>query len=512
MMKYRFWKHLGSALLALSLLGPVRSASASPLLELVGSGVGTGGLNARATGASAASAYFNPALLPKAKQGFDIGWLVLSDSISVTLGARSPAVDVPTSVVNRVRTDQPPFPTEWLERGCDPEAGGACTRVVPANPRQRDGSSGQVRAYQMLGLVNHLLNGYLSLGLYAMVPLTTFTQADSFFVDEREQFFSNSIHPEMYADRLTPVSLAFGAGSRIVDWLSLGLSFTLSLRNVADAGAYVGNSARLDQTLQLSTQVDVSARVSPHLSVLIEPIEALDLSLTLHSPQKMVIETAFGIYLPDGDIQSTSRRATHSYIPWILGFGANYDVHKDAHNLWSLVGTLSFERWSQYVNRQSERPLRNYEFRDTVAGGLGLRYARDARWTSYFDLTYRPTPVPPQTGRTNYVDNDRVGFGAGVNYEYPIERWDVAFRFGANFQAHFLVERSQTKLDPTHPRFSDGTYSQLVIDEWPDDSVDVSTGQRIAEAQGLQTNNPGWPGFSSRGTIVGGGLSLSLLY
>src|SRR5690606_9635825 len=144
---------------------------------------------------------------------------------SVTLAARSAGVDIPTSAVHRVRTDQPPFPTGWLDQGCNPEAGGERTRSVPANPRQGDGSSGQVRAYQMPGLVNHMLNGYLSLGLYALVPLTTFTQADSFFVDEREQFFSNSIHPAMYADRLTPVSLAFGAGSQMLDWLSIGLSF-----------------------------------------------------------------------------------------------------------------------------------------------------------------------------------------------------------------------------------------------------------------------------------------------
>ncbi len=44
------------------------SVGASPLFELVGSGFGSGGLNSRATGASAASAYFNPALLPQAKQ------------------------------------------------------------------------------------------------------------------------------------------------------------------------------------------------------------------------------------------------------------------------------------------------------------------------------------------------------------------------------------------------------------------------------------------------------------
>src|SRR5687768_7805556 len=75
-------------------------AAASPLFELMGAGVGTGGLNARAAGPSAASTYFNPALLPRAKQGLDLGWYMLNDAISITLDARSSANDVPLSAVN----------------------------------------------------------------------------------------------------------------------------------------------------------------------------------------------------------------------------------------------------------------------------------------------------------------------------------------------------------------------------------------------------------------------------
>ena len=30
----------------------------------------------------------------------------------------------------------------------------------------------------------------------------------------------------------------------------------------------------------------------------------------------------------------------------------------------------------------------------------------------------------------------------------------------------------------------------------------------LAGAQGLQTNNPGWPGFGSQGWLLGGGVNL----
>jgi long-chain fatty acid transport protein len=111
-----------------------------------------------------------------------------------------------------------------------------------------------------------------------------------------------------------------------------------------------------------------------------------------------------------------------------------------------------------------------------------------------------PTAVPLQTGRTNYVDNDRIGAAAGVDYAFRL--WGVPFRAGARAQLHVLRSRYQAKLEPTNP--------QRVRDEFPDDAVDTR-GNPIADAAGLQTNNPGWPGFSSSGFLVGGGLSLALL-
>lgn len=483
-------------------------AKASPLFELTGGTLGAGGLAARAGGASAASSYFNPALLPRAAQGLEFGFVLVNDAISVEALGKDPANDVPLDAVGRFGNGFPSVPTAWLEQGCDPSAGGECASPIEAVPRQSQGSSGQVRLYQAIGLVTHVVPRWLSAGLYALVPYGAFTQAHSFYVDEREQFYSNSLHPELYSDRLTPISLAFGAGSRLTDWLSIGLSFTLSLQNKANAVAYVGNSAELQRTLQLSTKVDVEARVSPHLAVLLSPREGIDVSLTLHSPQQMLLATEFGIYLPNGDVQTAARPATHAYVPWITGAGVAYRITRVRRVTLSVVGGLTYERWSQYVNRQSERPLPGYAFRDIVTGTLGLRAALDHDLTLMVDATYHPTPVPPQRGRTNYVDNDRVGLLAGVCYELPFPRFDMALRVGAQAAVSVLPRRSQQKRVPTG-----GAYDRSAIqDEWADDTVDISTGQRIPEAAGLQTNNPGFPGFSSHGFVLASSLTVGILY
>jgi long-chain fatty acid transport protein len=488
------------------------TARASPLFELLGSSVGTGGFNARAHGASSASTYFNPAMLPRAREGVELGWFVLNDAISVTLDGRSHAADIPETALRDIGgRSVPPLPTIWLERGCAPEAGApvGCDTALVAQPRQSAGSSGNTRAYQVIGLVNHVWDRYLSYGLYTLVPLGTYVRANSFFNDEREQYFSNSLHPELYADRLTAMALSFGVGSQPLDWLSLGVSFTLSLANAAAATAYVGNANDIADTLQLSTKLNVTAGVSPHFSAVIEPFEQLHLSVTAHSPQMMGIETASTTYLPSGDRQLATREAVHAWLPWIAGLGASYDLYRGEDHAWALTGTATYQLWSKYRNRQGERAVREYEWSDIPTVAFGVRHTYQGVLATFLDGVFHPSPVPAQTGRTNYVDNDRIGVAAGLAYDWHIaELGGAMLRFAGQMQMHFLPERYQRKIDPALPGAAG---RQLVIDERPDDVVD-NRGMPVPDAAGLQTNNPGWPGFSSRGMLAGGGVSVSLLW
>jgi long-chain fatty acid transport protein len=130
---------------------------------------------------------------------------------------------------------------------------------------------------------------------------------------------------------------------------------------------------------------------------------------------------------------------------------------------------------------------------------LGVRHSI-GHVQSFIDAQYVPTPVPLQTGRSNYVDNDRIGADAGVAYDFSV--FDVHLRVGAQAQLQVLLERYQSK------RASTG--ADLVRDEFPDDAID-NRGHALPSAAGLQTNNPGWPGFSSRGLLFGGAVNLAVL-
>jgi hypothetical protein len=491
-------------------------AEGSPVLEIVGSNLGMGGFNARAYGPSAASTYFNPALLPSAEAGFSTGTFLLNDVISITLDGRSPGVDVPVGALNNFNAGDrtvgtfPALPTTWLENGCK-RTEEQCTTDLAPRPRQGAGSSGRAHFYQALGFVGHLLERRLSLGVYTLVPLRSVVAAHSFFPDEREQYFTNSLHPELYSDRLSALSFAVGAGSQVTDWLSLGLSTTVNLATTAAVDAYIADSGNFRDSLRQSGRTEAVASFAPLFSAVVRPIEPWQVSATVHTPQKMAIETETSTFLPNGDKQQAPRSAVHDWLPWIAGLGVAYRILQDGEHSWALTGTATYQTWSGYVNRQGERPLRDYEWINTINGAFGVRYGYGEKWTAFFDGSYRPTPVPEQSGRANYVDNDAFGVGAGVGYDWPIESLGVKVRIGAQAQAHLLRERHQAKFDPTSSALAGRSYSQLVWDEWSDHAVD-SRPQTIPAAAGLQTNNPGWPGFASSGYLWGGGLSVSVLY
>jgi long-chain fatty acid transport protein len=486
---------------------------ASPLFELVGDTQGNAGLNPRASSPGAASTYFNPSLLPEAPSGVTLGFFFLTQQIELHLDARasSPvcpdrACDVPA--VNDAGPasfrhadgspiDTPALPTLWLEQG---RTGSQGESVLPPRPRQAAGSGQSQHGFIALGLVQSVIPDRVGLGLYTLLPIGDFMRARAFYSDEREQFFSNSLHSELYADRLSAASMAFGAGVRLSAAFSLGLSLTLAIQSSARAPAYVSNLSDLDSLL-LDSDVGVNVSLSPHMALSYRPSSRLRLSATAHSPQSVQIETQVAYVIATGIEQRAQQSFTHGYLPWIFGLGAEVGLSNEAAPHWSLAATATYALWSRYRDRHSQSPSAGFAWSNVAAVSAGVHYA-GTHLRGFLDADFHPSPVPPQTGRTNYVDNDRLGGAIGGSYAFSL--WGHAAEAGLSAQLHALLPRSVVK--------TSGASSELVRDELPDDAIGGTPRGPIPGREGLQTNNPGFPGFGSQGFIVGVGARLGLAF
>ncbi|HEY0705153.1 MAG TPA: hypothetical protein VGG33_00045 [Polyangia bacterium] len=477
------------------------TAGASPLFELAGAVQGQGGLNARAQESGAASAYFNPAFLPDAEEGLQIGVFGLADQIGVQLRGRpSQDSEVPIESVDMEmpgggRYPRYGVPTAWLDRGRAAEPPDAPLR---ARPRQAAGTGHNRRIYQVAGLVKKFWGNRLGAGIYAMVPYGKFTGAAAFYSDEREQYFSNSLHPELYSDRLTATALAFGLGARVSPRLSLGASATLSLRTVATTPTYVTDVGNF-QSIVVDSKVDVSMALAPHVSAVFAATPGTRLSVTAHSPQKLEIVTDFSFLLVNGLEQSAALQFTHAYLPWMFGAGVAHDFSSGETSGVELVASGLYALWSNYIDRHGHTPSGAYRWYDTLSGALGLRY-RDGAGRAFLDVGYQPSPVPAQTGRTNYVDGARASLSTGLDFGLRV--WGGSLRLGLQVQAHRILPRTTVK--------SVVGGQGGVIDEVPDDAV--IGGQPLAGRAGLQTNNPGWPGFRSGGWVLGESLHATFIF
>jgi hypothetical protein len=482
-------------------------ASASPLQDLAGDTASPAMLQARTLAGGSGAAYFNPALLTAAPAGLQIGFFFLNQGYGVDLDSRpSTSFALPLGVENFAhadgkRFDNYPIATNLLQFGRMKDARG---QAFEARPRQGAGSGHGLLTYETVGIVVKMFGERLALGFHGLIPNGQFTQMRAIFNDEREQYFSNSLHPELYSDRMTALSMALALGIKLTEQLSIGAGATIALKAGVGAGAYVADTGNLGK-IQLDIDATVNVGVSPHFGLRFDPTKRLHLTATAHSPQQVELESTFKFLLANGIEQSSGLKFVLDYTPWQIGAGAAYDLIQEEAETLTIAGNLLYATWSSYIDRHGDRPSPAYAWADTLSPTLGARY-RFQHFSTSLDIMYTPTPVPEQTGRTNYVDNNKLSTGLGA--EYSFELFGTSMRLGAQLHVHRLVPRGQTKLTtPTRP---DGVNiaPQRVKDELPDDAQ--KSGSPVPGAQGLQTNNPGWPGFSSGGWISGGALYLSI--
>jgi len=157
-----------------------------------------------------------------------------------------------------------------------------------------------------------------------------------------------------------------------------------------------------------------------------------------------------------------------------------------------------YARWSEYETRHGEKPVDGWA--DTISIAAGTTFENEKRAFG-LDLSYVPSPVPEQIGRTNFVDNDTISIGSGYEEKFQIDSFKISAILSCVF--NYLIPKSVDK---------NMLAKNPVTDELPDNAQNYTTGETLEGAQGLQTNNPGFPGYESGGIFLTAGINLRVHY
>ncbi len=346
---------------------------------------------------------------------------------------------------------------------------------------------------------------WLRLGVLAFIPTTGIGNQNSFYSDEREQYFSNSVHLAIYGERLSTQQTLIAGSVRPLRWLSIGAGMRFAIETRSNNHVLVPSQANNSvQYIDMRTEtgVDTAPLVSAAARFL---DDRLRFSLTWRGELQSSLRGA-------NTVQINGFQGTPQY-PFsqpmnIVAEHAPHQLNLSAAWAQGSFAAALDTTWSQWSGYRDDTD-RIAGFHDTLSVAAGVEGRLAKRSLVRGGIGYRPSPVPEQTGRTNYADNSMWVFGLGLSQEVMIAGMTLDVSAFGQLQA--AVPRSHTKaFSSSSPACADGVAA--LCDEIPDDTKDPATGKTMPEAQGLQTGNPGFPGWSSGGWIAAAGVQVSWRY
>jgi len=351
----------------------------------------------------------------------------------------------------------------------------------------------------LLGFSTQLFSEDLALGVMLLVPLDGFASINGHFGDETEQYFSNRLHFELLGDALDSEVISFALAYRLRRWLSMGIGMSVLVGAHATAPVYVPNATEL-------TDVDIEARVQTRTAraftagIIARPAEWLRIGVAFQDEIALRIDGESELQIRGDEEAGVVNQRLDLVTSWspvrLTGSVAYVD---DESFTVALEGT--WRGWSRYVDNHNQPA----DFEDTVEGKLAAEWEVAERTFARAGVSFSPSPVPPQTGRTNYVDNDRVGLGFGAGRNLKVWDLDLTLDVGLQVQALLKNEVRKTRRSGTWPGCD--TATRNLCDETPDQTEDTTL-LRAADTQGLQTGNPGFPGYVSGGYLVAASIDL----
>jgi hypothetical protein len=458
-------------------------------------------------GTSMGVLHTNPALLAGARSQVGLNLLFNLPVLDVTLMEKDRYTNVPISIYDSTIGNVP----------------GLQDRALPTAELPTKSGNTEVRdfnAYLGLGIAHNFGIKNFQIGLLALLPISSWNSAEisTHYNDEREANFSNRLHFTRAGQWNRIAAAVAGAAYEPAPWFSFGVAGEVTLSTKLRLTLYIPDATVQDYSLS-SARTEVASGVRPIAGVRFRPLDWLAFGVVWRNESYVSVDGGGQLLLwnyhePSPD--KTIPKRTAQTFPLVLeyeplevavGAGASFKG-------FTTQAAVTWQQWSQYLDHHAQHPQSYAEFPPSPFADPdngGLIKAEDYRFDNTFNFQWsgqyryrpwgeaslgvgwHPTPVPPQLGRTNYVDNDLLGISLGHKFDFEIAR--RSFTAALNFQVWTMFERT------THKD------RDQVYDEFPDGARTLLANNPMSEAAGLQTNNLGYPGFEAGGMMYAGGAS-----
>lgn len=330
----------------------------------------------------------------------------------------------------------------------------------------------------------------ISAGFLVFVPSSGVGNQVSRYANEKEQFFSNRVGFELIGERLQTQSIMSSLALRATEWLHLGVGFSFATASNSSTMVYTPNPAN-PSTVDMNLSVEQDSRLSLMAGVNLDFAPGFTAGLSLRDEHAYAMSGVnvvqlHGLEGKDSYVMEQPMEFTLHFSPRTFSAGLGWE---NEHMTLGVDG--SYLSWSGYENAAGE----NAGFSDSIDVGAGAEVAI-GKLKTRFGARYTPSPVPEQTGRSNYADNDRIVVASGVGGNLDVFGSDI----GVDLHVQLLLLPERTHHKETSDSYeSCDTDTSSICDEDPD-------------SPGLQTGNPGFPGSTSGGFILAGGVTLSWLF
>jgi len=483
-------------------------AHAAPPFDVLGSDPETSGVAASnvAYGRSIGVLATNPALLPSVEAQAYVGYMLIAPQMHVRLKPKPAGTDVPLSIYDS-------------DLGA---TAGVQDRSLPTSElavRRGDTTINALNSRLGVGFVSSFGVPKLKVGALVVIPLSSGSAADiaTHYDDEREAAFSNRVRFMRFGEWEPVIAATAGAGYEITPRLNVGVSAELSATAVAKLKVYIPD-ASVQSYANTNLESNVSTKLRPTIGARFTPLDWLALAAVWRAESYFHVDGASEVTLwnqhePQTDKTILKRTVlsfpiVFGYEPMQLALAAGVERGPFTTQI-----VATWQRWSQYLDHHGSTPqdaaamppspfarpqidTSRYAFSDVLAlqGGASWRYAKNLQLSA--GAAWYPSPVPAQIGRTNYADNTLVGFTLGHRHEFRL--FERRMILSAALQMWVMLERTTYK-DPSQ-----------MVDEFPDAVRTLESKRTMPEAQGFQSNNPGFPGYRAGGWLTAASLSLAV--